>query len=33
MSAILQNKETIFETDLFQPILDILSKYTGLDYK
>lgn len=32
MSAILQNKETIFETDLFQPILDIISKYTGLNY-
>ncbi len=32
MSAILQNKETIFETDLFQPILDIISKYTWLKY-
>ena len=32
MSAILQDKETIFETDLFQPILDIISKYTDLKY-
>jgi len=33
MAAILQEKETIFETDLFKPILDIISKHTGLNYK
>ena len=32
MCRVLQNKPTIFETDCFQPILDIISKYTWLQY-
>lgn len=32
MCRVLQSKPTIFETDVFQPILDIISKYTWLQY-
>lgn len=32
MCMVLQNKKTIFETDLFQPIIDIISKYTWVSY-
>jgi len=30
---VLQNKETVFQTDLFQPIIDLLEKYTDLKYQ
>ncbi len=32
MCMVLQNKNTIFETDIFQPIIDILQKHIGLKY-
>ncbi|HKL43771.1 MAG TPA: alanine--tRNA ligase-related protein [Candidatus Absconditabacterales bacterium] len=33
MCMVLQNKETVFQTDLFQPIIDLLEKYTDLKYQ
>ncbi|MFA5747603.1 MAG: alanine--tRNA ligase [Candidatus Absconditabacterales bacterium] len=32
MCKILQNKETIFETDLFLPLIELIEKYVGLKY-
>jgi len=33
MCMVLQNKETVFQTDLFQPTIDLLEKYVGLKYE
>lgn len=30
--AVLQNKDSVYETDIFMPIIDHLSKTTGIDY-
>jgi len=32
MCAVLQNKESIFDTDIFKPIIDLIQKYTWISY-
>ena len=32
MCKVLQNKDSIYETDLFAPFLELLEKTTGLKY-